>query len=301
MDLLDYLMDKTADVTGTHAMPQGVPVYSDRNPNPTKTIKKVGEALEQEDGVGGEQVQRLPQAQPVRLRVDVTAKEAPTVATAKEAQHYALPSLARYPLDSYGHVKQAAAYFDDQYKLMAPQHRREYCENLVKRASALGIEVSARIQKYGGAGYASAGELEAALAMREGVIKESQFSDGLDKLRELRPLMEPGDFAVALGEFDKVAGIADLYGSDIYDPYFSTFGKVAEDESAILAGNDYISTDELRRFARTCSGKLCDVFGKDVVEEFRKDPVGITRSMPVEQKKMIIRLATSTLTDPTST
>jgi len=301
-------MDKTADVSGTSLMPSGAPVYTDPRPNPAKTIRKVAElgdlaqALEIPDGVSGEQVQRLPQAAPIPLRVDTTGKEAPKAESEKQAQHYALPSFSRYPLDSYAHVKQAAAYFDEYSKQMVPSIRREYCSNLVKRASALGITVSAEARKYGSDSYAPLGELDAALSMRNGVIKEAEHVLGLDYLRKNRELMQPEDFAVALGEFDKVAGISELYDRDIHDPYYSTFGeKRADDDGAILVGNDYISQEELKRFAATSSGKLETAFGGDFVKEFRKDPVGVTTSLPVDQKKMVIRLATSTLTDPTTT
>lgn len=295
-------MDKTAETTGTHAMPSGAPTYTDRGRSPTKTIRKTGEALEVNEGLSGEQVQRLPQAAPIKLRVDTTGKEAPTVPTAKEAQHYALPSFGRYPLDSHAHVKTAAAYYDEHAVQMSPAMRREYCHNLTKRASVLGISVSSDVRKYGADGYAPDAEVEAALLGREGVIKEAMHLDGLSRLKQLRPLMEPCDFASALGEFDKVAGIEHLYGTHVFDPYYSTYGeKRAEDDGAILVGNDYISQDELKRFARTCSGKLKDVFGEDFVDEFRRDPVSITKSLPVDQKKMVIRLAASTLTDPTTT
>jgi hypothetical protein len=303
VDLVEYLMDKQADVTGTNLMPVGAPTYTDKDRSLTKTIPKVGAALETTEGQSGKQLEQLPQAKPFRLRVDTTDKEAPTVASTKQAQHYALPSFGRYPLDSYGHVKQAAAYFTDNYKFMVPEIRREYCQNLTKRASELGIEVTPEIRKYGSSSYAPAPEVEAALSGRTGVIKTAMHLDGLERLRQVRALMAPDDFAVALGEFDKVAGLVELYDRDILDPYYSTFGEKraeAEDE-AFLIGNDYISAADLKTFAKTCSGKLMDMFGKDFVEEFRKDPAGILRSMPSDQKKIIIRLASSSLTDPTTT
>lgn len=297
-------MGKEADASGTQLMPNTGGVYSDLRANPAKTIRKVGEALPQNEGQSGEQMQSEPQAKPFKLRVDTTGKEAPTVATQKEAQYYALPRFGRYPLDSYAHVKTAAQYFDDNYKQMEPEIRREYCQNLVKRASMLGIKVGAMARKYGSDTYAKDAEVEAALAGRLGVIKEAMHLAGLQHLQQTRPLMNPEDFAVALGEFDKVAGISELYDSHVLDPYYSTYGvKTAEDDDnvALLIGNDYISATDLKRFARTCANKLHDAFGEDFVKEFRKDPVAITSSLPADQKKMVIRLAASTLTDPTTT
>ena len=295
-------MDKEAEAAGTSVMPNTGGVYSDLRANPAKTIKKA-EILEQNAGQSGEQIQSAPQAKPMKLRIDTTGKEAPTVATEKEAQYYALPSFRRYPLDSYGHVKAASVYYQDQSKFMSPEIRHEFCQNLYKRASMLGIRVSPEIRKYGSSSYAPAPELEAALEMRRGVLKEASHHTALTYLKESRGLMAPEDFVVALSEFDKVAGLDELYDRDVHDPYYSTFGtKTAEDDdAAILIGNDYISAEELKRFARTCAGKLHDAFGEDFVKEFRKDPLSITRSLPADQKKMVIRLASSTLTDPTTT
>jgi hypothetical protein len=176
-------MDKTAETTGTVLMPVGSNPHTDRDRSLTKTIRKVGEAsLVEEEGPTGEQVQRLPQAAPIKLRVDTTGKEAPTVPSTKEASYYALPSHARYPLDNYLQVKTAARYFDENVLGMAPVMRREYCQNLVKRASMLGIVVSEDARKYGAEGYASDAEVEIALLGREGVLKEASHQTALTYL-----------------------------------------------------------------------------------------------------------------------
>jgi hypothetical protein len=317
--LEDFLMNKTAETSGTQLMPNSAPTYSDRDRSPTKTIRKVGGiatfddlkresstetagALERGEGVSGEQVQQLPQAAPFKLRVDTTGKEAPARVETKEAQHYALPGWRRYPLDSYGEVKQASAYFGEWKGHMAPEMRREYCQNLVKRASALGIPVSEDVRKYGAGDYAPAGELMAALDMRWGILREDLHKTAFVQLKECQPMMHAEDFAVALGEFDKVAGIEEFYDRDIYDPYYSTFGeKRAEDDNALLVGNDYISANDMRTFAATAADKLKDTFGLEFVNEFRKDPLTITRSLPKDQQKVVIRTAASALTDPTTT
>lgn len=302
MNLEDYLMGKEAEATGTHVMPLSVSPNIDKGVNPARTIRKVAEepsALPQNEGQPGEQVKQLPQV--ATIHVDTTNKEAP-VAVTKQAELYALPALRRYPLDNYAQVVKAAEYFDENSVRMAPSLRREYCSNLVKRASALGIEVGEEARHYGADGYGSDVSVEVALEMRRGVIKVAEYTKGLDYLKDNRSTMTPGDFASALGEFDKVAGLDELYGRDVPDPYWTTYGeKSAEDDGAILVGNDYISQEELKRFAKVHSCKLKDTFGDDFADEFRKDPVSITKSLPTDQKKMVIRLATSTLTDPTTT
>lgn len=308
-ELENYLMNKVADVSGTSPMPTGAKPPADPTLNPARTIRKIaGDAedvgtLAKTEGQPGETPKALPQAAPFKLDVGTTDKGPSAATQTKQAQRYALPSLRHYPLDNYAQVKTAAEYFGQWSNQMAPEMRREFCTNVVKRADELGIKVAAAIRHYGATDYARPSHIEACLESRRGVVKEAQFQPGLDYLKANRASMKADDFATALGEFDKVAGISAYYDRDIPDPYWSTFGeKVAEDEDgSILVGNDYISYEELRCFAKVHSCKLKDTFGDDFAEEFRKDPVGVTNSLPVDQKKIVLRLASSTLTNPTVT
>jgi hypothetical protein len=301
--LEDYLLGKEAEVNGSVIAPISAPTYSDRNTSKTQTIKKTGEQLEQTTPVAGETVQKLPQAKPMKLRVDTTVKEMPTVATEKTSQHYALPSQQRYPLDTQLHVKQAQAYFEEWRPRFAPEHRREFCLNLVKRAGELGMQMPEEIRKYGAAGYADPAEIEAACSMRSGLFKEASHQTALEDLLASRSRLLPEDFAGALGELDKLAGLDEHYDKDLHDPFYSTYGekRAEEEDTAILVGNDYVSHEDLRRFACSHAGKLADAYGEDFVKEFRKDPVGIVKSLPIDQKKHIARLVSSQLTDATTT
>lgn len=252
-----------------------------------------------EDPVTGEQPVAHPQAKPLSPRIDVSQKEPPKVITEKQAQHYALPSLSHYPLDSFRDVEKAASYFEEYGARMDPPMRREYCENLTKRASALGIGVSSDVEKYGSAGYAPAAEVLIAIRGRMNVISDEDQQETLQKLSEHRAFMPPDIFAATLQEFDKVAGIDHMYGRDILDPYYSTFGKTASqtldaddgDNGSHIVGNDYVTNKQLKRHAHgSCEG-LKVHYGDDFVEEYRKDPVGIFKSMPDDQKKYIARMA----------
>lgn len=304
--------EKEAEVGG------GMPISSLPNakPDPTAkhTIPKTGSAEELfatkiaaaegpddnlEAPVAGEQAPKNPQAQPISPRVDVSGKEPPKLITEKQAQYLAMPSIGRYPLDGLDQVKQAAAYFDEHQGSFSPRHSREFCSNLVKRASTLGVEVSDTVQKYGGAGYASAAELDIAMDSRCLVLDDDSQAV-LGKLAEARVAMDPDDFAVALEEFDKLAGIDHLYGSDVLDPFLSTFGKTAaegsEDGSHVI-GNDIVTNNQLRELATTHCDDMKQHYGDDFVEEFKKDPVGIFKSLPVDQQKLISRQANEPVVD----
>ena len=307
-----FIMGKDAEVSNTPLMPATPPPgRSGKDTSPTKTIPKTGAAPEQTGevlelgaGVAGESAQRAPQAAPVRPHVDVSTKEPPKRVETKEAQYFALPSHRRYPLDSYAQVKTACSYFAQWSGQMAPVHRREYCVNLVKRASQLGIPVPELAEHYGAPSYASAAVRDAAIDARCTQVKTAELRSVLEDLRQAPSgglSGEPDDYALVLEEFDKYAGLDHLYADGtIPDPWLSTFGKVAEatdsvassPEGSIVVGNDYITSAQLKNFALTNLKTIVDVFGLDFAQEFRKDPTAIFNSLPMDQKKFVIRMVT---------
>ena len=284
-----YLLGKEGEASGTHLMPISPPPSKmAKNNNPTKTIPKTG-------GVDPR----------VYLRdVDDTPQ------STKTAERYALPSLQMYPLDDYHQVKTASAYFDDWSGEMSPIHRREFCSNLVKRASQLGIKVSSLASKYGSDTFAPDTEVDIALDSRESLLTEPTHKVVLANIRERREDLEPDEFATLLSEFDKLAGIDEHYGREIPDSYFSTYGvKTASDDTvsdtpagSIVVGNEYVTTADLKSLALTGHATLKSSFGEDFATEFQKDPIAIFNSLPIDQRKMIMRMASGSLhTESSST
>lgn len=302
--LEEYL--KEAETSGTSLMPYQGP--SDKSCGKSdKTVIKKAESHGPDDNmdspVKGEQAPKLPQSGELKPHVDVSGKEPPKLLATKEAEFYALPSQKMYPLDGYDQVVKAAEYFGEWGPRFAPEHRREYCSNLVKRASVLKVRVSPEIRKYGSATYAPTSELQVALAGRRGVITKEAHVELLNELEEAQPTLDPETFAGTLAEFDKVAGIDHLYDQDILDPYYSTYGvKHAEGPAALeqntydqdqsfVMGNEVVTGKQLKAFAASHSKDITDTFGEDFLKEFRKDPVGIFSSLPMDQKKIISRQA----------
>jgi hypothetical protein len=241
----------------------------------------------------GEQAKSLPQAKQLHPHVDVSGKEPPKAMTVKKASCYALPSREMYPLDGYDQVTKAASYFDQNAVLMAPSMRREYCTNMVKRAHALGIQVSAEAERYGSENYAPPEQIKIALDVRRSLLQDEEQILVLEKLAEARPTMEPDLFAESLNQFDRVTGLNQQYG-DIPDPYFSTFAKIgaeaAADES-IMVGNEYITKRNLQAFSKSGQHSVKDLFGHDFAKEFAKNCFTIFDSLPRDQKLVILRMA----------
>jgi len=297
-------VEKGAETSGTDLMPNAEPgdkkVEKDKTTVQKTAMGHLVQGSPQKDippevnkPLLTEQQGKLPQGGKLHPHIDVSTKEPPKLIKEKEASYYALPGLKKFPLDSYEQVKRANVYFEEWGKRMAPAARREYCDNLYKRASDLGVQVGAEICKYGAAGYADPAEIQVAMDVRKLVISDPDQLATLDKLAELRPLMEPAVFAAAIEEFDKQAGIDWMYDEHITDPYYSTYGQklAAESNESIIIGNEYLSDKELKTFVKTKHVVLKKTFGADLADEFRKDPRGIFDSLPLDQKKVVMRMA----------
>ncbi len=299
-------MLKGAEASGTPPMPISAP---QGKPLPSKTVvvKSAGaagfhgdtgiqgehHAVAPEDNMGkatsAETPKRMAQSAPLRPHVNVAGKEAPGQLTLKQAELYALPSQQRYPLDGMDQVKEASAYFDEYRCRMTPDMRREYCVNMVKRARALDLPVSETAAAYGAEGYADDAQIKIALDGRKLLIVNDIYKDVLDKLAAERPLMTPAQFAATLAEFDKVASLDLFYDQHILDPYLSTYGEKRASDS-IAIGNDFMSVKQLKRLAAVGFATVKHRFGDQFAERFVKDPVSVFNGMPLDQKKIMMRM-----------
>lgn len=326
-------LEKTADVTDTHDMPaHGVRFESVDPRRPKKSAVKTaeqslvdaimgstdtedaGETLERGEGLPEEdQPPALPQTAQLKPHVDVSGKEPPKIIEEKRASRYAMPSIGRYPLDGIDHLEKAASYFDTWYEEMAPQDRREFASNLVKRANELHKPLSKVAHAYGGQGYAPDHDLVAAVDQRalllvphaeqdfDGQVKEgSAYILGLySQLYDSRARLSPDVYAGTLYEIDKLAGLEEHYGRDLDDPWLCTFAKLAEEanpKDAIVVGNEYMTVQNLEVFAQRSEDTLKKRFGDDFVQEFQEDPAGIFDSLPMDQKKVIMRMVNDSRT-----
>lgn len=315
--------EKAAEVVGSYDMPsQSAP--SKRNPNekpkPAAMPPKVAtiddeleagfkEASGQErkpqgeeadtniDMSHGEQPAALPQNKKVLTpHVDVTSHQPPKVVKEKIAQHYAMPSICRYPLDGLHQVKVASIYFDENYKEMEPPDRREFASNLVKRAHAISMPVSDVAEHYGAPGYAPRVHIMTELAAREDLVKEAEDRGLYDELKERVGELPPDVFAHALWEIDKHAGIDEAYDKDCMDPWYTVFGteKVAADvpdpKDSVVLGAEYMKVPDLVEFAQSKPKMIEARFGKDFCSEFQKDPAGIFDTLPRDQKIIVMRM-----------
>lgn len=315
---------KTAEVVGTADMP--TQVVKPKRPGDArrqhegqlavtpKTAAErfeaalAGETLERgEDLPTEDQPKAHPQARVMKPHVDVSGKEPPKLIEEKSASYFCMPSIGRYPIDSFSQVKTANVYFQDHHKNMSPEDRREFAENLYKRAEELTYPVAQVVEAYGAPGFAKKAHVVNCIDVRIELlrpyceqgdteqVKEAcvDFSERYEALKGLHGQLDSQIFALTLQELDKRAGIDALWDGDVPDPFYSTFAKTAEDaqpKDAIVLGNEYMKVRDLQTYARRGGEQLELAFGEDFIKEFQKDPTGIFDSMPMDQKKIIMRL-----------
>ena len=269
-------LTKSAELSGTSTMP---------NQDPGDLTGAVAR------GKPGSSNTSVAKAAGMNPYVDVTGKSATVKEAAAPYEYSAYQGL--YPLDSYTQVEAARAYFDDNIRRMPPEMRHEFATNMVKRASALGIEVNGVAAAYGSTTFAPIEQIKVAFDTRRPHLTEKQAAV-LDQLFDHRAALGPEKFCAALEEFDKLAQLDWRYDHSVMDPYASTYGvqKTASDEGdSWTQGADYITKKQIENYAVTGFHTLKHDYGSDMAKEFKKDPWGIFSSLPVDQKRRLARAA----------
>ena len=223
--------------------------------------------------------------------VDITGKTAPARRMKKHAQNYCIPSQQRFPIDGMDQIKKANAWFVDFWPSLTIDERREYAQNLEKRASAVGIlKVHPMIQKYGGGHYGDS--VKVAVEMRRQYWRDGEAERSLlDGLMDKQASVEPEVFAQALRQFDEATGLDAFWDQQIYDPYLSTFGTEKVAEWKFSTHGSSITEAQLKDLTLSCREELADKFGEELTAALQKTPTKIFDSLPLPQKRIIMRMA----------
>jgi len=228
----------------------------------------------------------------LKPHVDITGKHPPQQVTQETGRFYALTKEggARYPIDTMGQVQKAITYFEKYAERFTPPDRHLFCANVSRRADELGVPVTEKIAKYGASTMAQ--DAPVAIYQRQRMFREGTSEHGLlQEMREKCASIKPEFLAVTLENFDKQAGLDRLWDNGLPDPYYSIFGVEKRAEYSFTTANDTINETRLKRCAKECKKQVQDLFNEDVAEEFSKDPVQIFDSLPLDQKRIIMRLA----------
>jgi len=198
-----------------------------------------------------------------------------------------------FPLQTWGQVKKAAVFFEEQGKRMHPRSRKDFCTKLASRANELGVEVSGVIRKYGSMSFATDRELGVAVETRRQLWRDhhDEAISLLDGLMEKRASMEPAVFAEGLAQIDVLAESDRHWGKDIPDPWLSTFGIEKTAEWRWVHANDVLTEEQLKNFVTSSRKFLRQNFSEDLADELKKNPTSVFDSLPLPQQRVIARLA----------
>jgi hypothetical protein len=239
--------------------------------------------------------------------VDVTGQRPgvrPAEVLKKEDVHYAVERAdgsKTYPLDNAEQVKAAMDYFDRHVGQFTPRERREFAVKTAAAAEKAGMPLRGTISSYIGEQFSPA--LVGHLSVRGHFLLEQGDTVHVEELRKLAAAqreMDPADFAARLEEIDRESGMDRLWDRGVADPWYATFGlqKTAkgdrESPASFQVGDAWVTEDELRSFATQQTVKA--YFGEKLATEFLKDPLGVFQSLPLPQRKLVARLASSAST-----
>lgn len=225
---------------------------------------------------------------------DLTNMEAPTYAPSRaEDTHFALQG--RYPITDLVQVKEACAYFEDNYRAFHYEDRKEYAHNLCKRAAELGYDpwVPEKVKEYGGPVTATLEQVKEAFFLRQQFVRDDdRLEDVLNKVAEKLPYMTEVGRLQALQAFDKVASLERFYDVQLPDPYIALSQKwAAPAPFSEQLGAEIIREEELRFLASSGVKQLRDTFSDELVNRFLVNPVSTYKSLPKEQRVLMGRLA----------
>ena len=226
--------------------------------------------------------------------VDVTGKSAPERFEKVAHQRFALvkEGQSRFPIDTYGDVLEADRWFNDHGESLYPEDRREMCTKLAARADEIGCKVSDYIRKYAGAGYAPDGEVRVAVSTRMQYFQDdSPERDMLNGLMDKYASVSPDVFCEAVRQFDEATGLDYHWDDGVYDPWYTTYGFIKEAEWSFSTHGDKINEEQLKQVANASYPLIKEKFGDEMAASLKKSPVSIFGSLPLDTKRIIMRMA----------
>lgn len=230
----------------------------------------------------------------MRPYVDVTGKSAPERFEKVAHQRFALVKEGqnRFPIDTYGDVLEADRWFNDHGESLHPEERRELCTKLASRANEIGCKVTDYVRKYAGAGYAPDGEVKVAVSTRMQYFQDdSPERDMLNGLMNKYAHVPPDVFCEAVKQFDEATGLDYHWDDGVYDPWYTTYGFIKEAAWEFSTHGDKINEGQLKQVVNASYPLIKEKFGDDMADGLKKSPVQIFNSLPLDTKRIIMRMA----------
>ena len=209
------------------------------------------------------------------------------VSSVKEIEKWAMPSLAKYPLETAGQIKEANDYFTKHEFNFDAEDAVEFATNVKKAADERdGVSTTRTIEKYASVDLESFNdELPMHIDVRKSYLTADQdeeyelYNGFTKKAHEL----DPQKAAKLLESIDKEAELNSSWGKGIEHPFLSVLGKLFEKRAN--TGPRLKSLQDLN------DADLTRVVGNSTIKELKgEDGVAVYNSLPTPIKKEIDNL-----------
>jgi len=221
-----------------------------------------------------------------------------------------------FPINTPELMHKAAAYFDNNYKLLTPEQRNMFAKSLRDKSLETGVKIASdNLPKYASCNWSPL--VGAAIESRIEVLKgratltvtktagvtNVNFTRELDEvqaisaLRELKKVANKiniDKFASLLHNIDRAVDLDKHYGTMVTDAYESTYdGKIASfggkghdlaSISTMFAGIP-LTANQLKSLDIGDLGGLLD---ENTYTELLKDPIAVFDSLPIPYKSAIV-------------
>lgn len=237
--------------------------------------------------------------------VDVSGAKLASVVTEREqAVEYAIERLdgsKYYPLRDSADVSLALDYFDRHAGQFTPRERREYSVKVASVAERFEVPVTGLVEHYAAQGWNP--RLEDELLLRKQIIKEAgvDYRVQAEIFRAYDELEadSPDEYAEKLASVDQQIGLHDFWSTEVSDPWLATVGMAktakghTDEPETHQVAEVAVTQAELEGLAVRGKQTLLANFGEKFTEAYAKDPVKQFKALPLPQRRLIARLASS--------
>lgn len=201
---------------------------------------------------------------------------------------YCLPENEKYPIHSYRQITEAIKYFEKNATKFEPHIRREYCQNLEKKACEVGIPLPDSIKHYASKEPKSKLAVDEQFALRMRKTANSKYEGAYYALHKKAHEVPPELLARSLEELDKRANLDILWDEGIQDPWKTCYALSKIASYSFNDSTGYITEIDLQKLTEY-STLLKRAFPDDFVAGFVKKPLETFKALPLDQKRVIIR------------
>jgi hypothetical protein len=191
-------------------------------------------------------------------------------------------------LASFDIIKEAQQKWAD----FTPYERRDLALNLVKIGSDESAQIPWEIEQY--SGEVLNPRFQNIMWMRQGFTSDEKLASDYDRLGKVASVLNLEETIEALYMLDEQAGLLGRYGQWLPDPVLAVCAVEKNAEYSWINGGKYVNERQLILFSQNpdLHKRMKALFYSDMVDTFRKDPIGTFKKLPEEQKRIIVNLAT---------